>query len=353
MVLGAKLEIFENRPEPVVQNRSVLYLVQDESLSPRSAHEALVRRFLVNVVPVVRKEEKVPVREDEPELSPGDVKHFGVLARQAKGAKLIGILRMDMDNLGLLMRDSYVLAQDGQKEGVDRGTFSRKHSLSTLLSLFFEGLVGAIVKKIADDEGLDRIYAVYSGGDDLCMVGAWDAMPELARQVRKNFTESTSREDLGISASLVLVHEKYPIYLVTQKAGEALEEAKHVRDRKDVFRFLAFSVPWEEFTTVETWQATLKAAVEENTASRVLLRRIQDLHEEYKRERMRRGEWGPWIWRAAYWLAREAELARKTGKSPELYAELKRALASERFGNNIGLVGLAARWAELLTRREE
>lgn len=361
---GFGLEVFEEAsgPPPPSSHQSILYCLTDELVPPRSSREAVSRKFLVNVVPIWQEQEHGPEQGEEYAPKPGEIKHFGVLARQAQGAPHLGVLRMDMDNLGWLFRDGFVVKKDGAYW--DRGTFSRKQSLSTLLTVFFEGYVGEIVRALAKGEGSARIYAVYSGGDDLFFVGAWDAVLILARQVRDEFEKFAGRSDLGISAGIVLVDEKYPLYRAAQEAGERLEEAKETlkegdrqdwtkRNRKDAVHFLGQVVRWEVFKEVEDWKARLAKAIGEDETARRMLFVLQEIWEEYRREKRERGIWGPWIWRTAYWLARQREMAQKAGRDPTIYAELQEILSGENFAQNIALLALAARWAELSTRKRE
>lgn len=351
---GFGLEI-SVEPLPPCPLPSILYRLTDDLFSARSPQEAVVRKFLVNVVAIWKEGERSPVPGEEYKPQPGEIKHFGVLARQSKGAPHLGVLRMDMDNLGWLFREGFVGGKDGRYW--DRGTFSRKQSLSTLLTVFFEGYVGEIVHELAKKEEIQRLYAVYSGGDDLFLVGSWDAVVTLARQIREGFAKFAGRSDLGISAGLVLVDEKYPLYRAAQEAGERLEEAKAAQNeggRKDAVNFLGQVVRWPVFMeVVEGWKARLEKAVEEDEAARRVLFVLQEVWEEYVREKGKRGQWGPWIWHTAYWLARQREMAQKAGRDPTIYADLQEALGGEKFAQNIGLLALAARWAELSIRKKE
>lgn len=363
---GFGLEVSQEPPAPVPEP-ALLYRLRDTPLPPRAAQEAVARKFLVNVVPLWHAGEEPPAEGTEYAPKPGEIKHFGVLARQARGAPLLGVLRMDMDNLGRLFRDGFLVEQDGNL-GMDRGTFSRKHSLSTLLSVFFEGYVGELVRELAKEEGVERVYAVYSGGDDLFLVGAWDAVLALAQRVREDFARFTGRPELGISAGLLLVHEKYPLYLAAQEAGERLEEAKAAPEecvdlalpQKDRISFLGRVVPWAEFAEVRAWKERLTRAVEEDVAARRVLFVLREMEAEYRRrkeELRRKGMetqevWGPWIWRTAYWLARQRDLARRRGHDPAVYEELWETLAGKSFEKNIAKIVQAARWAELASRRQ-
>ncbi|HID08725.1 TPA: type III-A CRISPR-associated protein Cas10/Csm1, partial [Candidatus Micrarchaeota archaeon] len=291
---------------------------------------AVGRKFLVNIV---------PTKDDR-------VKHFGELAEESRGAPYLGVLRMDMDSLGKIF--SIGLG--------NLATLSRTSTLSFLVSLFFEGWT----ERIAQEIGGSRIYTVYSGGDDLFFVGSWDAVVELARRIRLDLRRFTGRGDLGISGGIVLVHEKYPLYVAAGDADTAEKAAKDVSRRggqkKHAVAFLGIALPWEEFGfdegkgTAADWAARLTEAIEKGRLPRAVLERLQRFYLRYTGEREVRGEIGPWVWHAAYWLSRMRERVRDEG-AKSLLSELLGELSADGFSRNIPRLALAARWAELATRK--
>ncbi len=312
---------------------AVLYaLKDDEDLTSHAGPKLAVgRKFLVNIVPT----------------NDGRAKHFGELAEESRGAPYLGVLRMDMDNLGRIF----------SKGLGNLATLSRTSTLSFLISLFFEGWT----EHIAQEVGGSRIYTVYSGGDDLFFVGSWDAVVELARKIRRDLAEFTARDDLGISGGIVLVHEKFPLYVAAKDAQGAEDAAKDVSrngKEKDAISFLGIALPWEEFgfeegnDTAAAWAERLEKLVEENRIPRAVLSKIQTFYARYLRERKHRGEYGPWIWHAAYWLSRMLERVPKgDAEARGALEELREALSGKVFTRNIARLALAARWAELSTRK--
>jgi len=154
--LAARLSETE-KPAPGAR-RSVLLALQDDALDPLvpGPRVAIGRRFLVNVTP-----EKA-----------NRIKTFEEMAQDAQGIKRLGVLRMDVDDLGKIF-------SQGRGQGA---TLSRVAALSFAMSLFFEGWVEALAQKYnpSGKSLADRVYSIYSGGDDLFFVGSWDAMPRLA-----------------------------------------------------------------------------------------------------------------------------------------------------------------------------
>jgi len=360
---GFDIQVSEELSPPDSRLSLVYWLSESDAFSARASQEAVARKFLVNVVATWRKGEAPPPKYEKEGAPEGEIKHFGILAEQSEGAHYLGILRMDMDNLGRIFRDGFV--RKVVNELFDYGTFSRKHSLSTLLSVFFEGWVGERARTLSKEQ--ERVYAVYSGGDDLFFVGSWDAVLALAERIRDDFRKFSGREDLGISGALLLVHEKYPLYLAATETGALLERAKAERakvtvsspgdgggfPRKDSVWFLGRVVFWEDFPTVKEWKDRLVRAVKEEEAARRVLFVLQGVWEEYQKEREKRGEWGPWLWRVTYWLSRQREAAKRAGRVEALYRDLLEKLSGKNFAQHVGTLSLAARWAELETRKTQ
>ncbi len=357
---GAKVAVKRSPKELPPERPATLFALVDDEDLPTAPKLAVGRRFLVNVVPTVsdgeeRREIEGMLRSGEagaPEV--GNLKHFGILTRQSKGAPYLGVLRMDMDNLGRIFSKGLGMY----------ATLSRISTLSFLLTVFFEGWVEQIARVVnrEHEKGWQRIYTVYSGGDDLFFVGSWDAVVELAQRIRRDLRKFTGREELGISGGIALVHEKYPLYLAAEDALRVEESAKAVKRgggrEKDGFTFLGIALPWEEFGydeqegTASDWAERLEELVKEERLPRGLLGRVQRFYHWYCEERSQRGEKGPWNWHAAYWLSRMLDRVEKADEDARrALLELREALAGDGFGRNIARLALAARWAELATRK--
>ncbi len=352
---------------PNAQRRVVLALHDSAQADLKPGPTTAVgRRFLVNVTPTITAEEVRQAREanlDEVP-APDSVKPFEVMAWQSQGIKRLGVLRMDVDNLGRIFA-----------EGLgERATLSRVASLSLAVSLFFEGWVERLAEEQNARDGRgERLYSIYSGGDDLFFVGSWDAIVELARHIRADLSRFAAHHPgIHASAGIALVAAKYPLYQAAREAGEAEEAAKHYRrpqgHTKDAIAFLGEVQPWEAFglerectpgtDSVHRLMHLFANLVQAGGAPKRLLRVFLALYEQYReRERVlresgkdvtRTGEpqtlWGPWIPRGYYVLMRMAKDT-KNDASEDLAEHLNR----EGF-HRLASVGLAARWADLFTR---
>lgn len=359
--------------------RLILALNDDtlEDLRP-DAQTAVGRRFLVNVTPIYEKEDahwlkqhsevQSRLQEELPDRFGVGVKPFALLEVQASGIKRLGVLRMDVDNLGDIFADGL-----GEK-----ATLSRVAALSFAISLYFEGWVGQVAEAMNTETRAargDTLYSIYSGGDDLFFVGAWDRVVELARRIRADLTPFAAQHPgIHTSAGVVLVGGKYPLAQAAQDAGEAEKAAKR-RKGKDAFDFLGQVTTWERFgleeaatpnqETVYGMARHLGDLVQMDNGPKALLRllmKVQEQHDEAAEKRRERGDdlnrsgeeqtlYGPWLWRAAYSLRRMAE--RYEEKNDSIYTDLedlRKHLNTKEF-HAIEWVGLAARWAELLERK--
>jgi len=152
------------------------------------------------------KKEKVNMLLDNDELAER--------AEDRTGFNKLGILKMDIDSLGRIITHGLG----------EQNSLSRVSTLSTSLSLFFKGYVSKLIMNSFKDE----IYLIFSGGDDLFAVGAWDRLIEFAYTLYKRFRKFTSyNPHITLSAGLVLVTPRFPIMRASMMAEEALDNAKH------------------------------------------------------------------------------------------------------------------------------
>ncbi|MCX7839379.1 MAG: type III-A CRISPR-associated protein Cas10/Csm1 [Anaerolineae bacterium] len=271
---------------------------------------------------------------------------FDELQEEAQGIKRLGVLRMDVDNLGDLFGEGFGKGAD------NLATLSRIAALSFQLGLFFDGWVKKICAKHAD-----KVYAVYAGGDDVFLIAPWDIVPtDLAQQIAKDFADYTAHNpDVHLSAGMSFIHDKYPVYQAAEDAKEALDQAKAMQG-KNAFSFLGQAWHWDEFAQVTAKFERLKNLVSVGGAPEQLLQHLRylALEEAAKARRLKtKPVWGKWMWRGAYFLTRMAEREKK--RNPKVAQELQ-AIHDELSKNEyreIGQWGVAARWAQLWLRERQ
>lgn len=268
---------------------------------------------------------------------------------------LLGILRMDVDNLGKLF-----------VEGFDDNnmSFSAFSTLSFHLDLFFSGYLNKLRNS---DDFKDWVNILYSGGDDLFVVGRWDKIIDFAELVRKEFTEYTKRQEIGISGGLSFVHEKFPISKAAQMAGIAESASKNYPDEnpfdqkdKNAITFFGETINWDkEFDIVKNLKGKLYKYISKKNKpiSKAILhkliqyRQIKDKHLIFNKEKKDYS----FLWHTAYYFKRYTEKydPKKNNEEKEivnfLNSELKDKLFSSSQNNYryYELAALAARWAEM------
>ncbi len=273
---------------------------------------------------------------------------FDELAENAQGIKRWGVLRMDVDNLGALFRD-------GLKQN---GSISRIASLSFGLRLFFEGWL----PHVADDdtELQNKLYIQYSGGDDLFVVGAWDALPKFALGVRESFREFTGNNPaFGISGGIVIVESKFPLYQAAQMAEDAEHDAKHWRSQKDAITFLDNAMDWTTFAAMMKNANELAEWRKANLVPASLLQTIMGLRAQMKqtqtqahRDHKPKSLYGRWMWMAAYQLTRAADAVKR--EYPQVKERIKEIQSTFLEPGDVSEQwGRAARWAQYLSRGGE
>jgi len=266
------------------------------------------------------------------------IKDFGELADGSEGIDRWAVLRMDVDYLGKIFSEGL---------GTDR-TVSRVSTLSSLLSLFFSGWMEKICKRHSEN-----IYAIYSGGDDLFIVGSWSVIPEIAKEIYNDFKEF-SCQNLNITLSggiYIAPSKKYPLYMAADLAGKALEKSKGVEE-KDAITFLDMPVKWSMFNNEITQLKSKLLELINAGVSRALLQKLYSIYSEFDRQRKKRGEtlakyddrYGRWRWLLAYVIARM--------KVPDDKREVLEEVG-ELVRHNIEHLPIAVRWVELLTREKE
>jgi CRISPR-associated protein Csm1 len=326
-------------------------------------------RPVANASPMVQTEAEVKEwdnvkADDDKPVKRGEVKPFGLMVEQSVGVKRLGVLRMDVDDLGDLFR--YRLD----------GGLARVSALSAALALFFEGRVGLLCDQ-RNKQLIQRVYSIYSGGDDLFIVGSWDALPELARAIRDDLLRYTGNHpEVHLSAGISLHTAKFPLYQAAEAAGKELKRAK-ARPGKNALGWLEQVMGWEYADDLFTLKEQLLDYTGEQQdkqrppLSRAVLQTLQVLYAQYAQALQdhltskRPGQlfYGPWIWRGVYQLSRIRQQARanehpRAEKAAESIKELVDGLLDgaaqppNTGGRAIERNGLAARWVQLLIRKE-
>lgn len=173
------------------------------------------------------------------------------LVSQARGIRRLAVCRADVDNLGAIFLSGFV--QPGETD-VQRNRFvtlSRTATLSRQLSLFFKYHINGILRgDLCEDHESLPVSIVYSGGDDLFLLGAWDGVLRAILRIRQAFERYTGG-NVHLSGGLGLFGESYPIRRSALLTEELVDEAKS-KDGKNAISLFApaqgHDYSWDDFT---------------------------------------------------------------------------------------------------------
>ncbi len=176
--------------------------------------------------------------------STGDT--FEEYAEKADGIKRIGVLRADVDNLGATFVSGFT-RQDGDRK---YATLSRTATLSRQLSLFFKCYINHICEYGESDVlggSLKRNVAiVYSGGDDIFLVGSWNDVIMTFMDLRKAFRKYTLGT-LSISGGVGMFSSGYPINIMARDVEKLESDAKDMDGKDAITLFSETTFKWDDF----------------------------------------------------------------------------------------------------------
>lgn len=288
---------------------------------------------------------------DYPEHADGKPVTFDEMASMEKGAQKLGVLRMDVDNLGAI----FISGLENK-----RRTFSRYSVLSRNLDYFFKGYLNRLWEK---DFSMSTSI-IYSGGDDLFIVGHWAAVFGFAEQIQNHFARWVCHNPkLTISGGVALTGGKFPISKGADFAAIAEGCAKaHKRPSEtDKNAIAIFGVPldWEkEYPTVQSLKNELVKLIKAEKLPRGVLQKVLNYAEKARLQEERGGSTS-WKWHMAYDFSRAAKRY-KDADASVLYDMIKTAAYTGQWMGEyvqdfsphtfLDLLEVAARWAEIETK---
>lgn len=291
-------------------------------------------------------------------MKDGEPLTFSDIARNDNKSSFtrLGVLRMDVDNLGKLFTTGFrEWDEDSQTEVARNASFSAYACFSGLLDLFFSGYINTIRES---EKYKNTVNIIYSGGDDLFAVGRWDSIIEFAGDVKEEFRNFTGRNDISLSAGIELVTPKFPISKAAENAGRAEARAKMHTDlnnkTKNSLCILDTPVNWDsEWPMVVDIRDKIKSWLEKKFISRGMIMFILSLYSRWKHiADFENREDYSWKWIAAYNIARRLKDVQSSPEAKNALEELQEILFT-RIGSNrirFDVLALACRLVEFETR---
>ncbi len=173
-----------------------------------------------------------------PKNSEGITKNFDeIIGNDIKGINVLGVLKADIDNLGSLF---YKVSKDS---GI-----SKQVTFSRMLDAFWTMW---LPKKLEKD--FIDIYTVFSGGDDLFLIGKWDDIINFSFELKKEFTRYTcNSSQISFSAGIALLKPGFPITDFYYLSENSLEKSKHYNSKnfkftsKNALTVFDTTISWEQ-----------------------------------------------------------------------------------------------------------
>ncbi len=315
-----------------------------------------------------------PVKKDEKGKETGEPKTFDELAGpKGEGFRRLGVLRMDVDNLGQIFIR-------GLPD--DKRTLSRYATLSRSLDYFFKGYLNQIWKQ---KPYKDWTIIIYSGGDDLFIVGRWNRLLRMAQEIHQQFQEWTGYHPaITLSGGMAVVSPKFPVMKGAALSGDAESQAKshkYIREQEDKskkiifeknsFTLLDFPMHWKnELAKVLEQADRLAEVVAGKKLPSGFLQDIRLFHEMAypdrddepgKKDYDKAKEHLRWRWMMAYHFKRMANRYKNDEAAQLLNCLQTDSIAGNTWGGDpleasypsLALYQLAARLAELANRTQD
>ena len=271
-----------------------------------------------------------------------------------EGFSRLGVLRMDVDNLGSIF-------QGGIPE--TKASLSRFAALSRSFDYFFSGYLNVICAEYERDA---RSFIVYSGGDDVFIVGSWDTTIDIAHLIQDDFHRYTCfNPAFSISGGIAILGAKFPIIAGAAESAEEEERAKGhecAGDKKDSISFFSMPLNWKkEYSTVKKLKDHIAELLYSDSLPKSFLSKIMEhaMNAGFKNHKISNYQI---YWHLAYDLKRMEERYKSSKETLSLLDKCINEVCHTNgqldgreitsFYNSLELWAFACRWAELEYRTE-
>lgn len=207
----------------------------------------------------------VPMNKDR-NLIPMD-KICELVRQDEWGDPKLGILKMDVDNLGAVF--AY---------GLPAGTrsLSKYLTLSRMMEIFFGKYLPDICREISDlinpaiseETSNDTMFYInYAGGDDLVILGPAAGILELASAIRQDFFRYTNNRNLTISGGIFIQKPKQPVRFGVLQAEKYLDQSKELSGKNGI-TLIGTPLTFEEYGQMLDLVGSWRQAIEDGIYSR-------------------------------------------------------------------------------------
>ncbi len=282
-----------------------------------------------------------------------DFDAFGDFAAHRTGTNKLAILKMDVDNLGLIFRDQ-VHSLEQAKE------------LSEQFKDFFDKQLFAIWEQ---DEFKTNVYPVFVGGDDCFIVGAWDKVLPFAKAINDAFQKNFKNKNYTLSAGIVIVDPKHPVVSFAELAEDALSDAKQkanffesfsrVQHMKNSISVFDEVLSWVELDKILEVVDVVSPYIKSGEVKRSILDKIRNSAKGFyalQQQILKNNHVSiPQLWRLKYYLGKKSNDTNFQQVEDALFKPYEEALQSalmKKEGINPAVFPVAARIIEFSTKKE-
>jgi len=225
------------------------------------------------------EEERQELSERVESGGPKTLEHISCMARNPTekkgkfcGIEALGVLRVDVDQAGLLMAC-------GLKS--KRFTISRLATLSRQLHYYF---VVYLPHLLLTETKFKDIYTVFSGGDDLFLIGPWNRIIDLAILLKDTFSDYVCKNDhIHFSAGISLHKPQTPLDAMGKASEDMLKKSKQKgRNRLTLFNETA---TWNQVERLTEVKENLLQWLESGWANNSMLYRLNHFIEMAEEEK--------------------------------------------------------------------
>lgn len=239
-------------------------------------------------------------------MEDGLVKEFEKIAQESRGVPHLAMFKADLDNLGMVF-----------SRGLGKQfSASRYASLSRNLDYFFTVMVRDTIES---EQRFKDIYTVFSGGDDLCVIGPWDAIIDFALEFHRRFEIFTGANPwLSVSGGIALVGKGLPVRRMAEEAEAELEKAKDYPEgkmpEKNAISLFGIAVKWERFKELANDGSSLAEEMESGGVSHGAVYVL--LEDSRRAEAFMKGDIGPHnaLWKSHFEYALRRSKASEKSK---------------------------------------
>jgi CRISPR-associated protein Csm1 len=191
------------------------------------------------------------------------------LARRAKGQRLWGVLRGELDDYGTRMR---------RLQSVEEHVH--------LSMLYRQFLAGEMELLCSQGEYFQRVTVLHSGASNFAVYGSWDALLGFARDLERifsrfaqeNLKELPGAEAKTITMAIAIAEPGAPLARVYEDCGRDLEIAR--ASDKDCLYILGRVLEWKQLNEAAELQEALVRLNEEFRGGRQFLAQLRNLYKK-------------------------------------------------------------------------